>query len=364
MNGAPWRLWRYIGHMFASRFLVVFIVLITILQTLDLVGVSNSISAQHPGDSTILFEYLKLRIPALAAQFLPFTVLIAALATFGGLAQSNEITSARSMGLTRLRIGLPMIVIAGILGLVHLVASQTWALSSAATLSAWQSAEYKGRPGMINIQKKKPLWVYDGDTIVHAVDVTSGLAGLKLSGVEIISFNTAVPLTSVIFASQGSIIKGVLKLENGKKIAPPALAAPIDAAWELPIKIDARDLQADQIKPKSAPLNKLIAAAYAGIPDKVQRSSIFAQIHHRLSTVLLITLLPLAAIAVIGGQPRARNRLWNMAAGMALGFVFFVFDSVMFGIANSGTLPGWVASWGTVALFFGVSYSLLLRSET
>jgi lipopolysaccharide export system permease protein len=364
MNGAPWRLWSYIGRMFAIRFLVVFVVLITILQTLDLVGVSNAISAQHPGDSTILFSYLKLRIPTLAAQFLPFTVLIAALATFGGLAQTNEITSARSMGLTRLRIGLPMLVIAGLLGLLHLAASQTWALSSAASLTAWQSAEYKGRPSPTDISKKKPLWANDGDTIVHARDVAGDLVGLQLYDVQVISFDTAMPLTSVIFAKQGSIVNGVLKLTDAKKIAPPALAAPVDSTWQLPIKVDARDLQADRMKPKSAPLSKLIAAAYVGIPDKNQRHAIYAQIHHRFATVLLITLLPLAAIAVIGGQPRARNRLWNMAAGMALGFIFFVFDSVMFGIANSGTLPGWVAAWGTVALFFGVSYSLLLRSET
>jgi lipopolysaccharide export system permease protein len=364
MIGYPWRLWTYIGQMFLTRFLVIFIVLITILQTLDLVGVSNAITAQHPGDSGILFEYLKLRIPTLAAQFLPFTILIAALATFGGLAGTNEITSARSMGLTRLKIGLPMIVISGVLGMLHLVASQTWALTSTAQLTAWQSAEYKGLPGPIVAPKKKPLWVNDGATIVHAENVIADLSGLQLQDVQVISFDPAMPLNSVIFAKTGSIIGGALTLATARKISPPALAAPLEAGWQMPIKIDGRDLQAERLKPKNASLSQLFTTARAGVPDKIQKAAIYTQIHHRLSTVLLITLLPLAAIAVIGGQPRARHRLWNMAAGLALGFAFFVFDSVMFGIANTGTVPGWLAAWGVVALFFGVTYSMLLRSET
>ncbi len=364
MIGFPFRLWMYIGRLFLQRFLVVFVVLIVILQTLDLVGVSNAIMAKHPNETGILFSYIKLRIPTLAVQFLPFSVLIASLATLGGLAQSNEITSARSMGMTRLQIGLPMIVISAMLGLLHLLSSQTLALHSGASLAAWQAVDYKGMPNPPQSPAKKPLWINDGIHIFHAGHVMADLRGLKLQDVQVISFDPGQPLASMVYARSGTIINGFLRVENGMFISPPAAATVLATSWQMPIKIDARDLVVERMKPKSASLINLLAAAESGIPDAVQRAAVATQIHHRFSTIMLITLLPLAAIAVIGGQPRSRHRLWSMAAGLALGFVFFVFDSVMFGIANAGSMPGWLAAWGTVALFAGITMSMLLRSET
>ncbi len=358
----PWTLWKYIGKFFMSRFLIIFLVLVAILQTLDMVGTSNEISLVHPNDSGILLEYLKLRIPVLADQFLPFSILLASIATFAGLSQTNEITSARAMGLTRLQIGMPMLFAAGVIGLMQLTASQLFVLPASIRLDAWQNVAYKGRPPETPPKPKNTFWLNTNSFIIHADDISARQQVLDLQGIEVIRRDGIESFSSIIRAQTGQIANGILRLNEGKVIAASSVRL-LSAGWSLPISLNDQSLRAHRIRVKSASIPELVNALSSSLVDSSQRGEIRAQLHHYFATAALISVLPLVAIAVISGAPRARHRLWNMAAGLGLGFAFFVFDSVLFGIAGGGALPGWLAAWGTVLLFLGVTGSLLLRTE-
>ena len=65
----------YIAKMYAARFLGMLIGLISILQLLDLMAVSDTIMAAEGATGDEIARYVSLRLPQLLSQFIPFSAL-------------------------------------------------------------------------------------------------------------------------------------------------------------------------------------------------------------------------------------------------------------------------------------------------
>jgi lipopolysaccharide export system permease protein len=55
--------------------------------------------------------------------------------------------------------------------------------------------------------------------------------------------------------------------------------------------------------------------------------------------------------------------LLRAAAGMALGFTYFVIDNLSLALGNVGAYPAWLAAFAPFFLFLLIGESLLIRSE-
>jgi len=74
------------------------------------------------------------------------------------------------------------------------------------------------------------------------------------------------------------------------------------------------------------------------------------------------SLVQLAALAAFG-LARSGQVLMRAAAGMALGFAYFVIDNLSLALGNVGAYPAWLAAWAPFVLFLLIGEAVLVRSE-
>ena len=78
---------------------------------------------------------------------------------------------------------------------------------------------------------------------------------------------------------------------------------------------------------------------------------------------LSVVLMPLLAALAAFGLARSGQVLLRAAAGMALGFAYFVVDNLSLALGNVGAYPAFLAAFAPFFLFLLIGESLLIRSE-
>ncbi len=73
--------------------------------------------------------------------------------------------------------------------------------------------------------------------------------------------------------------------------------------------------------------------------------------------------MPLLAALAAFGLARSGQVLMRAAAGMALGFAYFVVDNLSLALGNAGAYPAWLAAWSPFLLFLLIGETILIRSE-
>ena len=102
--------------------LVAFVAMIQIYTFFELVGdiVKNNISMSHAA------EFHLYLTPKWLYDTLPFGVLLAVLVTFGVLTKNNEVTAFKACGISVRRLGLPVILMSGVLSAAAFAADYSW----------------------------------------------------------------------------------------------------------------------------------------------------------------------------------------------------------------------------------------------
>jgi lipopolysaccharide export system permease protein len=107
------RLDRYVGALFASAFVVAFLMVVGLMVIIDLsVNVDEYTRAAEDGSSpglTTLARYYAYHVPFLYLQVAPFVTLIAGLFTVNRLVRDNELAAALSAGVSAYRVLIPIV---------------------------------------------------------------------------------------------------------------------------------------------------------------------------------------------------------------------------------------------------------------
>jgi lipopolysaccharide export system permease protein len=88
-----------------------------------------------------------------------------------------------------------------------------------------------------------------------------------------------------------------------------------------------------------------------------------AGLWHKVSGPLSVVLMPVLAALAAFGLARSGQVLLRAAAGMALGFTYFVVDNLSLALGNAGAYPAFLAAFAPFFLFLLIGESLLIRSE-
>jgi lipopolysaccharide export system permease protein len=349
----------YIFRLFLMRLVMIQLVLVAVLQTLDLLGVSNAISAQHATSGNALLTYISLRLPGLAVLFLPFSVLLAALATMVRLASTSELVSISVSGITRLQMALPMVATAFVAGLLQLAVNETLALPSQLRLAKWQEAGYAGVPPK-TIAANPRIWFEHDGKIVQG-DISAQTDGkIDLVNLQIIESTRDDRIAKISYAKSASWTNGVLAMLPQKIIAYNAMRLPLQP---LRLKTTGAAILDRSVSARSISLRGALHALGETAAGEPLRPDLRARVHHAFSMPLYVSMLPLVAVGLVRGTSRGRKILVTAAIGLGVGFLIFVLDSVMFSVGTLGTVSPPLAIWGTIfAIFLGTT-SLVLHAD-
>jgi lipopolysaccharide export system permease protein len=360
-NASP-TLFFYVARTFASRIGLVLVTILALLQVMDVIGESNRILAASGAGEADLWRYAGLRLPVLLSQFLPFTVLIAALITFGTFAATSQVVVMRALGLSPHQILSPMLAVGALCGIFDFVWSEGLSMPAAARLAVWQAAGYGAhsaeRPAEAGV-----TWVTMPRGVMRA-RVHPGDGGIELANIVIFSTAAEGQLAKVTLADGGFLgDDGVGALRGARTI---------DLTGD-----DALDAPPENWSPGVRPAHFLYRAAVAeetsfeGLQDSIRSASgigrdtrtLSAELHHKLARPFASLLMPLVGALAAFGLARTNTVLTRAAFALALGFGFFNFDNMMMSMGRAGALPPELAAWTAAVLFLLVGETLLVRAE-
>ncbi len=350
----------YTVRLFLTRSFAVLVALVLILMTLDLLGESGKILRVEGNGDAELWRYIMLRVPLLAARFLPFSVLLGTLIAFAGLNQHSEVIAMKAAGISAHQILAPLIVASLGIAILTFAFNETIAVKSARTVTAWSDNDYKPIPAESAVTSN--VWLRQGETLIRA----------RYVGGRGPAFH-AERLT--IYERQGGILTRVVEA---------ARATPADGAWRLDdVRIYDAAMNLVRRRPTLRALDGVEREQFtlarvdpdlvdfftlrdtiaqldrAGRPSAEARAGLWHKISGPLSTLLM----PLLAAVAAFGLARSGQVLLRAVVGMALGFAYFVADNFSLAMGNVGAYPPIIAAWAPFLLFLLIGETVLIQSE-
>ena len=234
------------------------------------------------------------------------------------------------------------------------------AVNAARTVNAWDENGY--RPIRTSRGVLSNVWVKADEDLVHARIASGRGPALQLEGVTIYE-RTGGALQRVVKAERAVQSDGAWRLEqvrtydsgmNVVRRAATATAMPGITADRFTLaKVDADERDILTLKRDIADLEE------AGRPSDQARAGLW----HKVSGPASIVLMPLLAAVAAFGLARSGQVLLRAAAGMALGFAYFVVDNLSLALGNVGAYPAPLAAWAPFVLFLLIGEAVLVRSE-
>lgn len=350
----------YMARMLLTRTFAIIVLLVLVLQTLDALSESGRILA-HPGNGQDdVWRYISLRAPGIAQQFLPFSVLGAALFTMSTLNHNSEVIALKAAGLSAHQVLAPLIAASMIVAAVSFGFNELVAVPATATLDEWKKVEYGPLP--VDHGDRLNVWVRDGDDLVNVEQVRGRGDKARLTNVTVF-YRAHGTLASIITAPSAVHEGGGWRIPGGTQF---------DIATSRLVRIGSR-IVAPGVRPDQVTLasvdadgetfGELRAAIHdladAGRPTKALEGSLW----HKLAAPISCILMPLLASVAAFGLARSGRLLLRAVIGMALGFAYFVADSFALAMGNLGAYPPLLAAWAPFLLFLLIGETVLIRTE-
>ena len=351
----------YVIRLYGFRFLLILCLLVTILQSLDLLNRSDDIM-DAAGDSAALLQYIAWRLPQLFSQFIPFAALLAALFSFYSLANHSEVVIMRASGLAPGQVIAPMIVVGFLIAGGHYLFHDHVTVPASVNLKYWQSNNYQlplESPG----SGRSDVWLADDRQVLEAKTATRFGTQVILDEVYIYTpgadglIQESLAAELAIYAGDEWTLYNVRRFDleghmmNTVERLPWAFGLPTDQIFA---QTDRPDLV------RAGPLSDAIETLHrAGAETFTLRTSW----HHRLAQALSSVMMPLMAIFVGFGVTRGGARIGRVVIGMATGFSYFVFDNYLVAMGSMGVVPPLMAAYAALGIFVLAGLGFLARLD-
>ena len=352
----------YIAKMFAVRIVAVLAMLVLVLQMLDLLGESGKILEAAGNGQAQLWHYVTLRVPNLVQTFLPYSVLLATILTLVQLNQNSEVISMKAAGLSAHQILAPLVLTALLVAGLSFTFNERVVTRAASSLKAWQAVKYGKVPSQA--AAKTNVWLADGANVLYAQAIAGIGADTRMTGVSWYHRDAAGRVIDIVTAPTASYAAPGWRLESPRSFAVQSVKLE---------KMPAATVVAEAITPTQIAISKVDSDTedlftLRGSIDAMQAAGrrtgeLESAWWHKISGPLSAALMPLLGAVAAFGLARSGKVLIRAAAGMALGFAFFVVDNAALAMGSLGGYPPLLAAWAPFVLFALIGETVLIRTE-
>jgi lipopolysaccharide export system permease protein len=347
-----------ISRMILARFFAILIGLTLFVLTLEMVTYANEILALEKS-SAILGKYLLARSPATLATFLPMSLLLAILLTLTELSYRNELTAIWAMGISPVRIVMLIAPVALLAGAIHFTLLDRAVPNAAPLLRNWGIADYGEKK--LKVGERDPLWLRSGPDIIRAASASDD--SRRLEDVVIFKRDELGLLTEQVFAASATLANDGWRLQNA--VTYYANGQPAARSTSLTYLGEARAAEAGYRSgdPEEMTIGDL---SYFIVNDGfgIRPAYVYQTWWHKRITTLAVSLVMVALCIPLTTRFRRGGGLgWLFAAGVGLGFTFFVIDGIAISVGELGLVRPWLAAWMPVLLFACLAIYLIGRAE-
>lgn len=356
----------YVSRSLLAHLALVLTGFVAFMMLIEMMNRSDEVAELHGSGALTLLKYAGLRLPDVASFILPFAVLMATLLMLSKLARNNEIMALKAAGLSFYRLLLSMLPAALLVGLIHFIVSDQVVPRTSRILGEWDAAAQAERAAQ-NLQTtaaRPGVWLRDGSSIVQIEVIMR--EGTELSGVTIYRRSDRGVLTERLAAKRASFDGAGWRLFEVQKL-PVAGRQEREPEVVPEMPWDATLTPGHLVDLSTDPATLSVDEVYRFVanPDVGARPvDLYETWLMRKAALPLVTLMMvLLAAPVAQGLHRHGGIGMGLAAGVALGFLYFVTDGLLLTLGEIGTVPPAVAALSPLVLFAAIGTGALLKIE-
>lgn len=331
---------RYLSSMFIGNLALILISAVALLQLFDIMSVADDLLEDLGSGFGVILRYSLLRLPVIVTFLLPFSVLLAALTTFGRLHRHSELVAIQALGMPFLKILLLLLPTMLVVVLLHFLISDQLTPRANRALADWQASSETRKPNDI------ALWLRDGDHLVSIGAIEEG--GRRLEDLVIFKRDENGNLTmqteaaEAVFDEDGWWLNEIKDLRVRPR-AERAKTAIAREAWRTGIR-------PELVKDLAAPPSALSISRMRRILDHPEIGSrpmhVYQTWLHKSFALPLASLFMVAlATASVRGLQRQGGVVLNALVGFGGAFVYFIADGVLQALGEAGSVPPALAAW-------------------
>lgn len=349
----------YLTRLFVARFLAVLCAMAVLGGLLDVIA--NADVILHTGSAGVagLFRFAALRLPEIAAQMTPLSVLLGLMLAFGGLIRHNEMTMIQSAGVSQFRqmaVFLPALVV---IAIAQFVVQDQIIPTTTAKLRAWGVGDYRG-----GSEGSQGTWVRQGSDVIQVRHVAA--EGRHIEGVSVFRRDPEGRLTETIEIEAADFAGGAWRLQGVERRAiaeavDSAAATPAAAAWSLAVEPRLLTALSRRVSEMSLLGIKrvLVEGDYGNRPRYLYQT----WWHHKLAVPVGCILMVVLAVP-LGQRFRRRGNIAPMLiVGTSLGFLYLIAEGLLLSLGEASLLPPVLAGWAPALLLASIGGSLAFFQE-
>lgn len=350
---------RMLTWMIVTRFIFLLLGISIFVLTLDAVTYANEILQLSGNNPAAIVYYMFLRSPVILSTFLPISVLLALLLTLTELSYRNETVAMWAAGVSPLRMMGLLLPFAMAVGAIYFLINDRAVPAVTPTLREMGIGDYSDK--RLKIGERDPIWMRAGADILRAASANA--QATRLEDVIVFRRDDNGLLREQVFAKNAVLTDGRWQMSDviiyyRENLKPVKLASLVYSGSMKPAAAGARSGDPEEMS--IGDLDYFIENAGFGIrPVWVYQTWWYKRISLFVTALVMIAIcVPLAVRFRRGGGIGAL-----FAAGVGLGFIFFVVDGISLTMGELGFVAPWMAAWAPLLGFAAIATALTMRTE-
>ncbi|MCX6113341.1 MAG: LPS export ABC transporter permease LptG [Proteobacteria bacterium] len=356
-----WIFSRYIISEFLKKFFLIFFILIMLFVGIDLLSRIWDLDAPF----SLIGLYYLFKVPNIAIQMMPVSILIATLMLFSYLSKHNELVALYCSGRSLMRIASPMFLAVTLISIGSFYFSDyILPVSNFQAQKIWMVDILHKENSFYGSLHQEKAWFRDKGVIYNIYSYDS--SNKSISGMNVYYFDDNFDMTSHIYAKQALYHKkGSWVLRNVKETDFTSGHAIVRMFPEKNIYLREKPDDLKKIEANSDYLDtsKLIKYVKDLENAGLSPSKYKVELNKRYSMSFAGLVMCFIGLPFAVRQHRRGGVGLNIGIGFMLVFIYWIVFSVLLSMGISGRIDAYISAWGANLLFLVASLILIKRSK-
>lgn len=352
---------RYIGRSFLFFFAAGLLVFVTLFLAIDFVTATS----KYQVGLSVFLEYYSYYTFEVIYQLFPVACLLATIFTLGTLNKNSELVAMFSMGLSLMRITLPILVLTAILSISMFFATNQFMAKIIDKKNYIYHVLMRNKPWQYSTSKAEQIWYRSGQNIFNISLLNAKEE--KATGITVYTFSNDWGLQQILEAKEADLQHGQWTLKDGKvTVFFDQESAPIAEKFDQRVLVIGEDVIDIKTSSRASSimgvteLRRYIARnKEAGLNTTPFEVDYFAKFGFVFTGLVMILL----GIPFSVSSARSGGVLANLQKCLLLTLIYWSVYSSGLTLGRHGALPPIVAAWGPNLLMTALAFILIWRQK-